>query len=196
MAGDEEYELLPRQEVENLKHELERLKKNPLGELKEGKSFLDSINSLNDNIKKLIDIFTKAEADLAKEYSQGNPAQDLKAIKEQNEQIAQGLLAVADLVKDMKEPRNAMPSMPSNPSFPNTPAYAQTVPQYPSFQQQPMPDFQSFQSQMPPQPPFDLMNSSQASSQSNASSSLPPLPPPDNLNMQAPDRRRGLFSRK
>ncbi|MFH0869790.1 MAG: hypothetical protein V1866_01915 [archaeon] len=189
MGRDDEYELLPRQEVENLKRELERLKKNPLGELKEGKSFLDSVNVLNDNIKKLIDIFTKAEADLAKEYSQGNPAQDLKVIKEQNEQIAQGLIAVADLVKDMKEPRNATPS---NPSFPNTPAFAQTVPQYPSFQQQPMPDFQSFQAQMPPQPPFDLMSSSQTNNQP----SLPPLPPPDNFSFQSPEKKRGLFSRK
>lgn len=185
MAGDDEYELLPRQEVENLKHELERLKKNPLGELKEGKTLLDAVNSLNDNIKKLINIFTKAEADLAKEYSEGNPAQDLKSIKEQNEQIAQGLLAVADLVKEIKEPRNAMPS---NPSFPNTPTFAQTVPQYTSFQQQSMPDFQL---QMPPQPPFDLMSSNQM----NAPSSPPPLPPPD-FSMQGFEKKRGLFSRK
>lgn len=103
LAGDDEYELLPKQEIEALKKELERLKKNPLGELKEGESLLDSINELNTNIRKLIDIFTKAGADLDQQYNEFNPMGDLKTIRDQNEQIAHGIVAVGDLIKEMKE---------------------------------------------------------------------------------------------
>jgi hypothetical protein len=103
LAEDDEYELLPKQEIEALKKELERLKKNPLGDLKEGENLLDSINELNNNIRKLIDIFTKAGADLDQQYNEFNPMGDLKAIRDQNEQIAHGIVAVGDMIKDMKE---------------------------------------------------------------------------------------------
>lgn len=103
LAEDDEYELLPKQEIEALKKELERLKKNPLGDLKEGESLLDSINELNNNIRKLIDIFTKAGADLDQQYNEFNPMGDLKSIRDQNEQIAHGIVAVGDLIKEMKE---------------------------------------------------------------------------------------------
>ena len=103
LAEDDEYELLPKQEIEALKKQLERLKKNPLGDLKEGESLLDSINELNNNIRKLIDIFARAGADLDKDYNEFNPVGDLKSIREQNEQIAQGLVSIGDMVKDMKE---------------------------------------------------------------------------------------------
>lgn len=108
MAGDDEYEILPREEIETLRKEVERLKKNPFGELEEGESLLESINNLNANIKKLIDIFVKTEADLSEAYanSEGAPAmptEDLKTIKDQNEQIAQGIVAVADMLKDVKQ---------------------------------------------------------------------------------------------
>ena len=103
VADDDEYEILPRQEVETLKKELERLKKNPFGETKEGDNILEAINNLNNNIRRLIDIFTKAGADLEKDYGDVNgPIGVLNDIKDQNEQIAQGVLAVADMVKDVR----------------------------------------------------------------------------------------------
>lgn len=109
-VDDDEYELLPRQEIENLKRDLERLKKHPLGDMKEGETILEAINNLNANIRKLIDIFTRAEADLVKDYEENNPAETLKVVKEQNEQLAQGLVAVADMIKDIQTPKNL--SMP------------------------------------------------------------------------------------
>lgn len=103
MAGDDEYELLPKEEIDNLKKEVERLRKNPLGEVEEGESILEGINNLNDNIKKLIDIFSKASEDLKSEEGGANPSADLQEIKDQNEEIAEGLVAVADIVKDIKQ---------------------------------------------------------------------------------------------
>ena len=70
MAENDEYELLPKHELETLKKEVERLKKHPLGDLKEGETLLDAVNNLNNSVRKLIDIFTKAEADLAKQYAE------------------------------------------------------------------------------------------------------------------------------
>ncbi len=103
LAEDDEYELLPKQEIEALKKQLERLKKNPLGDLKEGESLLDSINELNNNIRKLIDIFARAGADLDKDYNEFNPVGDLKTIRDQNEQIAHGLVSIGDMVKEINE---------------------------------------------------------------------------------------------
>jgi len=115
LAESGEYELLPREEVEMLKKEVERLKKHPFGELKEGETLLEAINNLNNSINKLIDIFTKAEADLSKDYSERHPMDDLKTIREQNEQIAQGLVAVADMIKDMKEEEKPLGQEPRIP---------------------------------------------------------------------------------
>ena len=117
MAGDDEYELLPKEEVDMLKKEIERLKKHPFGELPEGENILDAINNLNANIKKLIDIFTKAQADLADEYSKSNPSEDISTIKDQNEQIAQGMLTVAGMVKDLKDSQEQAP-LRSEPRIP------------------------------------------------------------------------------
>ena len=113
----DEYELLPREEVENLKREVERLKKEPFGSLKEGETLLEAINHLNNNIRRLIDIFSKVEADLVKEYNEGNTADDLKTIREQNEEIAQGIVAVADMVKEMKEsPESSLTTTTQEPA--------------------------------------------------------------------------------
>lgn len=142
MAKDDEYELLPKQEIDALKKEVERLRKHPLGDLKEGETLLDAINNLNDNIKKLIEIFTKAEADLAKQYVDSSPVGDLKTIKDQNEQIAQGLVTVADLVKDMKESSDVPPIPPSTPK----PTAPSTPPPSPD------PFAEAFSQQLPPPP--------------------------------------------
>lgn len=170
MAEDEEYELLPRREIEHLKKELEKLKKNPLGELKEGQSLLDSVNNLNNNIKRLIDIFAKADADLAKDYSENNPAESLNTIKAQNEHIAQGLLTLADVIKDMKE--NKEPTRPA-PGYPGQPPQ-----QNMGFGGMAPPDF-SPQIPSPPPPPFELSNQPQNQFQQQ------PLPP----------EKRGFFRR-
>lgn len=110
MAGDDEYELLPREEIETLKHEIERLKKSPFGEMKEGETLLEAINNLNSSIRKLIEIFTNAQAELESHYTEGGgSAEDLKDIKDQNEQIAQGILTIADLVKETKAKVDSQP---------------------------------------------------------------------------------------
>ena len=102
-VDDDDYELIPKHELENLRKEVEKLKKNPLGDLPEGETLVDEVKSLNSNIKKLIDLFASTESELAKEYSDSSPAQELRSVRDQNEQIAQGILALADMIKEMKD---------------------------------------------------------------------------------------------
>jgi hypothetical protein len=139
LSDDDDYELLPRQEIENLKKELERLKKHPLGDMKEGETLLEAINNLNTNIRRLVDLFTKAEAEMIKEYGENSPAQALKSIQDQNEQLAEGLVSVADMVKELKEEKplqftQSAPvtrmSMPESDSFgPSySPSYSDQIP--------------------------------------------------------------------
>jgi hypothetical protein len=100
---DDDYELIPKHELDALRKEIERIRKNPLGDLPEGETLLDEVKSLNSNIKKLVDIFANTESDLAKEYAEHNPLEEMKSIKEQNSQIAQGILALSDILKEVKE---------------------------------------------------------------------------------------------
>jgi len=191
LADDDEYELLPKQEIETLKKELERLKKNPLGELKEGESLLDSINELNSNIRKLIDIFTKAGADLDQQYNEFNPMGDLKTIRDQNEQIAHGIVAVGDLIREMKEnhkqeeenEREQQPVRQQGPRIPMvTPSSFDAgmgiPPMTPSMFPQGKDFPEEFSAQIPP-PPQDSGFDNQH---------IPPL--------SSPQRRRSLFNRR
>jgi hypothetical protein len=180
LADDDEYELLPKQEIDALKKEVERLKKNPLGDLQEGESILEAINNLNDNIRKLIDIFTKAGADLEKDYSGSSPVEDIKSIKDQNEQIAQGILTVADMVKDMKDDVGAI-NRPISPgpkiamirpgSLPPVPPETPDRNSFPA--EEPFPD--DFNEQIPPPPQYSELQGQ---------------------GLQDNRKRRGLFSRK
>lgn len=186
MAEDAEYELLPKEEVENLKKEIERLKKNPLGTLPEGENLLDAINNLNTNINKLIDIFTKAEADLVKEYADSNPADDIRAIKEQNEQIAEGLVSVADMIKDVKEEKQPISPGPKMP-MPGPSVSAPAPDFFPGAQPRPMPGPQAQPlPSLGPAPP-------EASPFGLPPGPVPELPP---LNEPLPNKKKGLFSRK
>lgn len=189
MAGDEEYELLPKEEIDNLKKEVERLRKNPLGEVEEGESILDSINNLNNNIKNLIDIFSKASADLKNDEGEVSPLNDLKEIKEQNEDLAQGLVAVADMVKNIKQGNeqeqkvNLVPE--ENTPLSSGPRIAMVRPHFddpalpPAMPPAgPMPGAQLGADQIPPPPPsLDLPPE------------LPPLDPPP------AEKKSGLFKK-
>jgi hypothetical protein len=119
--ADDDYELIPKQELESLKREIEKLKKNPLGTVPEGDSLLGEIKELNSNMKKLMELFTNTEADLAREYAENNPAESLKAVKQQNEQIAQGILALADMIKQMRDDASTRTNAPPRFDVQNPP---------------------------------------------------------------------------
>ena len=200
LVEDEEYELLPRHEIEALKKEIERLKKHPFGETKEGETLLEAINNLNDNIKRLIDIFTKTSADLKKNYGDTSPLEDIKEIKNQNEQIAQGIVAVADMMKELKEAVKPQPISPG-PKIPTPLSEAQTnqpraqtrVPvSEPRGPESPMP----LRTTPPPNQPLNSLPDTTPGPLPDTKPINQPFAPPPVKELFPKKKRRGLFSRK
>jgi hypothetical protein len=101
----DDYELLPHEELEHLRREIASLKKNPYPGTKQNQNLLDSMDELNSSIKKLIHIFEGTQEELIKEYSEASPTKLLKEISEQNAKIAQGIIALAEMVKNTQAPQ-------------------------------------------------------------------------------------------
>lgn len=118
----DDYELLPHEELEKLRRDIEHLKKSPYPGTKQNKNLLDSMESLSDSINRLIAIFEGTQEDLIKEYKDASPTKLLVKVSEQNVKIAEGIVAVAEMLKNNKpmSPIGPLPgrSMPSPQSMP------------------------------------------------------------------------------
>ncbi|MBW2990964.1 hypothetical protein KY348_04635 [Candidatus Woesearchaeota archaeon] len=179
MPDKDDYELLPKKDMDDLRREVKGLKKDPFGETQQGKTLVEAISELNDNINRLIDIFARTEADLAKEYSQISAGDELGVIKQQNEQLAQGIVAVADMMKEIKDMKEE--EMPISPG-PKIPMIRPS----PSFEPgdisgMPSPAPEPSLGDVPPPPPAHIPGS-------------PPPPMPAEPGFEK--KRKGLFSRK
>jgi len=117
----DDYTLMSSKEVSELKQDVDYLKKNPLGGTKAGRSLQDSIDKLNDNMNMLIEVFKEAADQLKMEEHEEKhllkriePIEDkLNELSDQNEKIAKGILAVADMVsaKQQQKPASGFPSI-------------------------------------------------------------------------------------
>src|ERR1041385_8985686 len=129
---EDEYELLPHREIEDLKAELAKLKE---FEIAPSKKLHVSLLELNTKLDKVITIFEDASHDLRVEEGGLSFAEKMKPllekmnkILEQNSEIAQGILALADMVKEVKESHESshsgmpepmpMPPMPGMSGMP------------------------------------------------------------------------------
>ena len=109
MPEDEEYELMPHETIAKLKHELEVLKKK-VGSKEEisSKDVQKNIETLNVNINNLLSLFKEAAKGLKEEAEPGlkeqiSPlAKRMERLEDENRKIAEGILVVADMVKDVK----------------------------------------------------------------------------------------------
>ena len=163
---EEEYELLPHREIEELKQELAKLKE---FEIAPSKKLQVSLLELNTKLDKTITIFEDAahemrieEGGLSFTEKMRPILEKMNKILEQNAEIASGILALADMVKEMKEEHAAAPKaapvreMPhAAPAIP-VPAGAPPVPPMPP---RPVATAGKVPSGVPPGPP------------------LPPVPP-------------------
>jgi len=119
---DEEYEILPKDELDELRNEIKKIQKNPFGDTEESKTLLDSMGALTNSINKLLALFEKTQKELLDEYEKNNPAEALNDVLDQNEKIAKGTLAVADLVKKQQQDINEIKNAVIKPEIiPNTP---------------------------------------------------------------------------
>jgi hypothetical protein len=104
--GDE-YEILPQKEIQELKGELKKLKD---FEIAPGKKMQVSLVELNQKLDKLLSIFEEAttalqleEGGLSFKDKMKPVVEKMNKILEQNSEIAQGIVAVADLVRDLRD---------------------------------------------------------------------------------------------
>ncbi|MFC2133808.1 hypothetical protein ACFLTH_04265 [Bacteroidota bacterium] len=108
----DEYELLPHEELEALRREVEHIKQSPFPDSKDNETLLSSMKALTISINKLIKIFEGAQEDLIQEYSESSPTKILREISEQNAKIAEGIVALAKIVKG--ENPTSIPSTPTS----------------------------------------------------------------------------------
>jgi hypothetical protein len=154
---DEDYEILPHEEIEHLRKEVEKLKASPFVHGEHGENLLRAITELNENISSLVKLFKEADEKMAQYYQQTNPAQAMLDIKQQNETLAKGMLALADLMRKQTEQRTPVPEP--------RPAPVQASP-------------------MPPDPmmPRETWNFEQIARQRQQTQTTPPqLPPPSSI---------------
>jgi len=177
---DDEYEILPKDELDYLRKEVEKLKKNPYGDTETGKTLLDSMQELNNSINKLISLFQTTQKELVEEYSKSNPSETLSEILDQNEKIAKGTLAVADLIKKQQESIDEIktqvkPEKQEKPQIPN------------------MGGIQDNQQSNPFDNKIPNMNSP-----FDGPKKMPEIPslPPDNSFIHEPEKKKGLFHKK
>ncbi|MGV8171357.1 MAG: hypothetical protein ACP5OA_01555 [Candidatus Woesearchaeota archaeon] len=139
-SGD--YELMPKRELEDLRHEVSVLKKNSMTEGDKARILIESMDRLVISINRLITILDDAQADIIEEYQQSKPTEKLNLILEQNETIARALLAVHDNIKNTvpiqnsqtyQQPRSSQPA--PQPQFVQQPGAQPPLAQQPSTQQ-------------------------------------------------------------
>lgn len=188
----EEYELLPHKEVEELKEELRRLKE---FELTPTKKLEVSVLELNKKLDRLIDIFDKASHDMKLEEGGLTFIEKMKPISEkmnrilnQNAEIASGILAIADLIK---EPESRVPGLMPPPGFQKPMAPPQFTPPIPP---------QNIPKQFPAQnksldlpPPIhktQSLNEKQIPAQNTGKFPVPP--PRPGINIRSPNIPQGL----
>ncbi len=103
----EDYEILPQKEISELKDELRKLKE---FEITPSKKMQVSLVEVNNKLDKLLSIFEEAmtalqieEGGLSFKEKMHPVVEKMNKVLEQNSEIAQGIVAVADLVKDLRE---------------------------------------------------------------------------------------------
>ncbi len=121
----------------------------------------ESIKELNENIQKLIALFEEAQDEVVHNYeeSHANVEQKLDEISNQNQKIAEGILAIADSTKDEgldQEPQEVPEWNAPAPQEPSQPPQAAPQPTAPPAQQVPPQSPPSQYNQVPDNaPPWD-----------------------------------------
>ncbi|MCX6706959.1 MAG: hypothetical protein NT001_02350 [Candidatus Woesearchaeota archaeon] len=113
----DEYELVPEKEVEDLKRDIEEIKRNPLGSTASGRDIVKAMKDLTDSVNHLIALFRDAADAMKLEEKESEaigkklaPMLDkLNTLIDQNEKIARGIVGVADIVKEDVYKKQSMP---------------------------------------------------------------------------------------
>ena len=156
---NEDYEIIPLKEVKKLKDEIERLKKEKTGS--PAFAISNTLERLASSLEKLFQLFevaaTEIEKDKIEEKSFEEKVQPvidkMQVLEDQNHDIAEGILALADIIKKQPHPRSQVnPPMPE----PRIPAGPEPVfKDFPSSSLPPAPgNLPPPPGEMPPPPPM------------------------------------------
>ena len=114
MADKEPFEIVPKKEVEDLKKDVEELKENPLGSSSSGNELISSVGRLTQSMDNMFELFKVANKEIKEEASTlefikkitplfDNLNKKLDKLTEQHDRIAEGVVAVAEMVKEIKD---------------------------------------------------------------------------------------------
>ena len=181
MPDDDSYDLLPHRQINELKRQIDELKAKQ--DRASPRELVASMDSLTKTIDSLTNLFQKASQELKyqlkeEELASGKDSvhEKLDRIIEQNRIIANGMVAVSDMVKDFVGKQKKMPQRPNFQPRPQN--FPQQMPQMGQSMQQPQNPNMMFNSppQMPPQ---------------NFSQGMPDIPLPSFE--EEPEKKKGLF---
>jgi len=123
MANDEDYEILPHQLLNDLKGEVEALKKKLTQPDSKINELILEIESMKDSIHELNSVFTQALKEM-KEEDVTKTVKDLgdkmADVISQNETIAKGMLAISDKVDDFISKQPSAPESTITVSAPSS----------------------------------------------------------------------------
>lgn len=113
-VSDDDYEMIPHKEIVDLKKELEKLKKGPAPGAK------NQMENLTNSINNLLSLFKEASSQMHLEEEEANMVSEklipiegkLDQLLDQQQKIAEGIVALADLVKEMKQQQSKPAPVP------------------------------------------------------------------------------------
>jgi len=186
--GDDDYEILPSKDIENLKSQLEAFRSGPTSAAR------SSMDNLNDSINKLLNVFKEAGESLKLEEEEQDllekeiapMADKVDKLLEQNKRIAEGIVALADMINEVKDAMETLNdkietlSKESKQPMPSLRPMQQPGFEGGMMQQPPSPFGQGFGETMeePPMPPLGMGFGEQPPMGGRRpGQALPPLPP-------------------
>ncbi|MBW2996925.1 hypothetical protein KY349_01140 [Candidatus Woesearchaeota archaeon] len=139
MPEEDEYAIVSKKEFLTLKRELDRLKKNPLEGSESGENLQSSIDNLNKSLNVMLEVFKQAADDMKLEEHEaeaigkqiGPLSEKMDMLIDQNQKIAKGIVAIADMVKEKLEeigekteaPKPRLPPLGGGPRPTPPPSY-------------------------------------------------------------------------
>ena len=156
---ENQYEIMPIHEINEMKKEIESLKKQYLD-----KGVSVSIDTLNNNVKDLLAVFKEATLEMREEQKIVDASKkkidevssNVNELFDQNVKIAEGIIAMHDLSREMKEMMDKMVKKSAKPELatpmPNVPPLPSDVPPIPANIPPPLPSVVA-EPEMPMAPP-------------------------------------------
>lgn len=150
--ADDDYEIVPLKDVKKLKDEIDKLrndqKNSPVG------AIADSLERLTTTLERLFEIFNVAATDIEQEKMNERSFEDkiepiirkLSEMEQQNRDIAEGILALADIIKRQSGIGKTKKPMPMPMPRPEIP------PVFSEDEMPPMPEPAESEEEIPPPP--------------------------------------------